>query len=144
MLSFKYKIGMNYGKSVEKAVNEYFNTNKKIIRLSKDISYLETCINNNVLPDFTQLRVASNKLKNNRRFLEHIRVEMIEEELRIKKSLMYKHKKELRRLQNECFDVSAEERNYLTELTREKCVKLGNRLSPRRFIFKVFLMRKFH
>jgi len=58
MLSFKHKTRNKYGNIISKSVVNFFNTSKKIVKLELDIKYLETCMNNEVLPDFTRLILA--------------------------------------------------------------------------------------
>ena len=125
MLSFKHKTRNKYGNIISKSVVNFFNTSKKIVKLELDIKYLETCMNNEVLPDFTRLNLASSHQQANKRFTSGIRAEITNEELRVKKSLVRKYRNELSSLRNSVhFDLDPYEWTHLQDLVNEKKTKL--------------------
>ncbi len=120
---------VKYGVETSNAVNNYFNTKKKIVNLKNGINYLGTCLNNDTLPNFTRLRLASSHLKVNKGFVRYIREEITLEELKFKRKELRSCKEKLKELQNKCFNLDPEEWTFLQDLIEEKTRTLGEEVN---------------
>jgi hypothetical protein len=74
-----------YGGGVAKQANNYLNLCWKIVRVKGSISYIERCLQNDLTPNFSRLKLANNKLRRNKNFHNKIQIEVSEEELKLMK-----------------------------------------------------------
>ena len=92
MLKFKLRMRQKYSDEVSKELNEYFNTNKKIEHCEHSINYIKECLKHEKPPKFSQVNVDKQKYNSN--FIQKIRFEITDEELRNKT----RHKKQLEKV----------------------------------------------
>ncbi len=110
-----------HGFLVTKEANKYIKNSIKIVKHELDIKFIKKCLNNEALPPFTKLKLATN---NNQQFINNIRAQITEEELKNKITNKLRLKKQLQTIQNNLFNLTPEEWNKLNELKDLKTTKI--------------------
>ena len=91
-------------------MNRYIKTQIKIARHEQDISFIKKCLNNETLPPFSRIKLATT---NNKQFINDIRSQITHKELNNKLKNKKKLEKSLHETQNSISDLSTE---HWTEL----------------------------
>jgi hypothetical protein len=110
-----------YGFQVSKEANEYIKNSIKITKHELDIHFIKKCLNNDALPPFTRLKLATN---NNQQFINDIRAQITEEELKNKTANKQRLKKLLQNIQNKLFSLTPDHWNKLNEFKDLKMNKI--------------------
>ena len=79
-----------YGDPVLKSVRRYEKLDFKLRKTDLDINYLETCINNNVVPKFCEFKTSNRHLQSSNTY-KKCQEDLIREELKVKR----KHRQSL-------------------------------------------------
>ena len=87
-------IRKRYGDDVLKDVRHYEKLDKRCRKLSLDIDFIETCLRNDVIPTFVRFKLVNQNLRNSSTYRE-CQVNLLKEELQIKKCSLENNKIEL-------------------------------------------------
>ncbi len=120
MLKFLKHVREKYDIDTSKATLDYINTSKKIERCHHGMDFINTCLNNNVLPKFSRINIADEELKHNKRFTQAIRNSITEEVLQNKRRHRNRLITKQIELKAKVVDLNTEDRNLLDELVKEK------------------------
>jgi len=124
---FLYHLENKYDHETSREAGEYMKLMKKQIKCKLAIEFINRCIENEVLPTFSQLKVANVTL-NKSQFLQSIRSQVTREELKNKRKLMTKLEKDhKKRLNGLLFDLTPEDDMTLKTL----CTYTTDRISTK-------------
>jgi hypothetical protein len=121
---FLTQLREKYDSKISRYADRYINIATKIAKHELDIAFITKCLNNEVLPNFSQLRLATN---NNKTFINSIRSQITQQEATNKRSNKKKLESTLQQLLNELFDLTPSEFETLFALTNKAIVKVTNR-----------------
>jgi len=63
-----------HGITTSKDANEYIKTKEKIIKAELDIKFIKDCLNNEVLPKFSNLKIATNNRQHLKWYFRNIAI----------------------------------------------------------------------
>ena len=103
-----------YGETVSKGISTYVNSRKKIEKCSRGISFINDCLKNEKMPNFSRINLANGELNGNSRFVNSIRNEVTQEELNNKYKCRKKNWQTIQKLENnELWQLTPEQRRRL-------------------------------
>ena len=105
------------GTNASKDTNRYIKTRIKIVKHELDICFIKKCLNNETLPPFSRIKIATT---NNKRFINDIRAQITHRELNNKTKNKRRLEKSLKNLQNRLFELDPDQWLELTKLIDEK------------------------
>ena len=116
-----YIIETKHGSNIYKEANRYIKTKIAQAKHELDINFIKKCLNNESLPAFTKLKLAT---KNNKRFINNIRAQITEQELNNKTRNKRRLDDQIQKIINNLFDLPPEEWDQLFKLTNAKVEKI--------------------
>jgi hypothetical protein len=95
-------IEKEYNREISTIINKYIKIKDKHCRNEQDIAFISTCLNNEVLPNFSGLKIDK-KYDNN--FINNIRHSITKKELATKKQSKRQFEKDIKQHEQMLFDV---------------------------------------
>ena len=130
MLSFIHSMKNEYGETVAKGINKYIDLKKKIEKCSRGISFINECLTNEKMPNFSRINLSNGELNKNNRFVSKIRNEITHQELKNKYKCRKKNWKIVENLEkNELWQISLEHRTKLDSLIEERIQSLRDEIT---------------
>ena len=117
--SISANIRTRYGNDILKKVRRFEKLDYKIRKILLDVSFLESCFSNEVIPNFLHFRTANNRLQNSTSYADCQKL-LLQEELSSKNIQLDKVKKEFKLLKKDlCNVMSIFDYLYVTSLFLE-------------------------
>ena len=105
------------GINTSRDVNRYIKTQIKIAKHEQDISFIKKCLNNETLPPFSRIKLATT---NNKQFINDIRSQITHKELNNKIKNKKKLEKSLQDTQNSILNLEEEQWIELQSIVESK------------------------
>jgi len=126
MLNFLHHVREKYSSDTSKATKLYINISKKIEKCHHGMDFINTCLNNNVHPNFSRINLADDQLKQNKRFTNTMRNNITEQVLQNKRRHRNKLISEQIGLKAKLVDLNTIDRELLDKLVKEKRETIKN------------------
>ena len=91
--SIAYILRPRYGKTLVKEIRKFEKIGYKLRKCMLDIIFLETCLENKIIPKFLNFRVSNLHLKTSRAY-HYCQMKLLREEISVKKSKVKAFKKD--------------------------------------------------
>ena len=120
--SFLTKLEETIGIEASRDTNRYIKTKIKIAKHEQDIGFIKRCLNNETLPPFSRIKLATS---NNKQFINDIRSQITNQELNNKIKNKRRLEKTARTIQTEdLFLLEPEQWQELTEIIESKITSI--------------------